>query len=107
MANVFAKRQIDITKGKAATLWDIEGKEYIDCMGSYGVAVLGHCHPKVVAAIKEQAEKPFSPHQIESRAGITKAAGHPLRGSLCDPVSSGLSRLYDAIFCRPFLAPSE
>jgi len=57
MANVFAKRQIIITKGKAATLWDINGKEYVDCMGSYGVALLGHCHPKVVAAIKAQAEQ--------------------------------------------------
>jgi LysW-gamma-L-lysine/LysW-L-ornithine aminotransferase len=57
MANVFAKRQIVITKGKAATLWDADGKEYVDCMGAYGVALLGHCHPKVVAAIKEQADQ--------------------------------------------------
>jgi LysW-gamma-L-lysine/LysW-L-ornithine aminotransferase len=57
MANVFAKRQIVITRGKAATLWDVNGKEYVDCMGAYGVALLGHCHTKVVAAIKEQAEQ--------------------------------------------------
>ena len=57
MANVFGKRQIVITKGKAAALWDINGKEYVDCMGSYGVALLGHCHPKVVEAIKVQAEQ--------------------------------------------------
>jgi acetylornithine/LysW-gamma-L-lysine aminotransferase len=57
MANVFGKRQIVITRGKAATLWDINGKEYVDCMGSYGVALLGHCHPKVVAAIKAQADR--------------------------------------------------
>jgi acetylornithine/LysW-gamma-L-lysine aminotransferase len=57
MANVFSKRPIVITRGKASTLWDIDGKEYIDCMGSYGVALLGHCHPKVVAAVKEQVDK--------------------------------------------------
>jgi LysW-gamma-L-lysine/LysW-L-ornithine aminotransferase len=57
MANVFGKSQIVITKGNAAVLWDINGKEYVDCMGSYGVALLGHCHPKVVAAIKAQAEQ--------------------------------------------------
>lgn len=62
MANVFGKRQIVITKGKAATLWDANGKEYVDCMGSYGVALLGHCHPKVVKAIKEQAETLISCH---------------------------------------------
>lgn len=57
MANVFGKRQIAIVRGKAATLWDVNGKEYVDCMGSYGVALLGHCHPKVVAAIKAQADQ--------------------------------------------------
>jgi acetylornithine/LysW-gamma-L-lysine aminotransferase len=62
MANVFAKRQIVITRGKAATLWDINGKEYIDCMGGYGVAFLGHCHPKVVAAVCKQAEQLISCH---------------------------------------------
>jgi acetylornithine/LysW-gamma-L-lysine aminotransferase len=62
MANVFSKRQIVITRGKGATLWDINGKEYIDCMGGYGVALLGHCHPKVVAAIKAQAEELISCH---------------------------------------------
>jgi acetylornithine/LysW-gamma-L-lysine aminotransferase len=62
MANVFAKRSIVMTKGKGALLWDINGKEYVDCMGSYGVALLGHCHPKVVAAIKTQAEQLISCH---------------------------------------------
>jgi acetylornithine/LysW-gamma-L-lysine aminotransferase len=62
MANVFAKRAIVITRGKGAFLWDVSGKEYIDCMGSYGVALLGHCHPKVVAAVQAQAEKLISCH---------------------------------------------
>ncbi|MCJ7762129.1 aminotransferase class III-fold pyridoxal phosphate-dependent enzyme, partial [Candidatus Bathyarchaeota archaeon] len=62
MANVFAKKQIVITKGKGAVLWDINGKEYVDCMGSYGVALLGHCHPKVVAAVCKQAKTLISCH---------------------------------------------
>lgn len=62
MANVFGKRPIVITKGKGATLWDINGKEYVDCMGGYGVALLGHCHPKVVAAVCKQAETLISCH---------------------------------------------
>ncbi|MFB3888776.1 MAG: aspartate aminotransferase family protein [Candidatus Bathyarchaeia archaeon] len=62
MANVFAKRQIVITSGKGAVLWDINGKEYVDCMGAYGVALLGHCHPRVVAAIQRQAETLISCH---------------------------------------------
>ncbi len=62
MANVFGKRQIVITRGKGATLWDVNGKEYVDCIGSYGVALLGHCHPKIVAAVKAQAEQLISCH---------------------------------------------
>jgi acetylornithine/LysW-gamma-L-lysine aminotransferase len=62
MANVFAKRPVVITRGKGALVWDIKGKEYIDCMGSYGVALLGHSHPKVVEAICKQAETLISCH---------------------------------------------
>src|SRR5665647_2118131 len=57
LANVFAKKSIVLTRGKGALLWDINGREYVDCATSYGVAALGHCHPKVVAAIKAQAEQ--------------------------------------------------
>jgi acetylornithine/LysW-gamma-L-lysine aminotransferase len=62
MANVFAKRPVVITRGKGALVWDINGKEYVDCMGSYGVALLGHSHPKVVEAVCKQAEALISCH---------------------------------------------
>jgi acetylornithine/LysW-gamma-L-lysine aminotransferase len=62
MANVYAKRHVVITKGKGALVWDINDKEYIDCAGSYGTCIVGHCHPKVVEAIKKQAETLISCH---------------------------------------------
>jgi LysW-gamma-L-lysine/LysW-L-ornithine aminotransferase len=62
MAQTFAKRDRVITRGKGAIVWDINGNEYIDCTGSYGVAVVGHCHPKVVEAIQKQAEKLIACH---------------------------------------------
>jgi acetylornithine/LysW-gamma-L-lysine aminotransferase len=62
MANVFARRPVVITRGKGALVWDINGKEYVDCTGSYGVALIGHSHPKVVEAIQKQAEKLISCH---------------------------------------------
>lgn len=62
MANVYSKKAIVLTKGCGALVWDINGKEYIDCTGSYGVALLGHSNPKVVAAICEQAQKLISCH---------------------------------------------
>lgn len=62
LANVFSKRPIVLTKGKGALVWDINGKEYVDCSTSYGVALLGHCHPKVVAAVQAQAEQLITCH---------------------------------------------
>lgn len=62
MANVYAKRPVVIIKGKGVLVWDINGKEYIDCAGSYGTCIVGHCHPKVVEAIKKQAETLISCH---------------------------------------------
>jgi len=62
MANVFSKKPIVLTRGKGALVWDINGKEYLDCSTSYGVALLGHCHPKVVAAIQAQAEQLITCH---------------------------------------------
>ncbi|MFB0568167.1 MAG: aspartate aminotransferase family protein [Nitrososphaeria archaeon] len=62
MARTYWKRPLVINRGKGAILWDINGKEYIDCTGNYGVAIVGHAHPKVVEAIKAQAEKLTSCH---------------------------------------------
>jgi acetylornithine/LysW-gamma-L-lysine aminotransferase len=62
MARLFWKRPLVINRGSGASLWDVDGKEYIDCTGNYGVAIVGHSHPKVVEAIKSQAEKLTSCH---------------------------------------------
>jgi len=62
LANVFSKKPIVITHGKGALIWDIDGKEYVDCASSYGVAALGHCHPKIVEAVKAQVEQLITCH---------------------------------------------
>jgi len=62
MANTYAKKSLVAVRGQGARIWDINNKEYIDCIGSYGVAVVGHCHPKVVEAIKQQSEVLISCH---------------------------------------------
>jgi len=46
-----------IQKAEGAVMTDVEGKEYIDFAGGIGVNNVGHCHPKVVAAIRDQAGK--------------------------------------------------
>jgi len=50
-----AKRDLVAVRGKGALLYDEAGTEYIDCVGGIGVASLGHAHPKIVAAIQNQA----------------------------------------------------
>ena len=62
MANVFSKKNIVLVRGKGALVWDMQGKEYLDFTSSYGVAALGHCHPKIIAAIEKQIKKLISCH---------------------------------------------
>ena len=59
-SGVYAKRDLTIVRGEGATLYDDQGNAYIDCVGGQGAANLGHAHPKVVAAINEQAQKIIS-----------------------------------------------
>ncbi|PZP64539.1 MAG: glutamate-1-semialdehyde-2,1-aminomutase, partial [Azospira oryzae] len=44
-------------RGQGPLLWDADGRTYIDYVGSWGPAILGHAHPEVVAAVKAQAER--------------------------------------------------
>ncbi|MBI5047938.1 MAG: acetylornithine transaminase [Deltaproteobacteria bacterium] len=57
IANTYNRFPIAITKGKGCKVWDADGKEYLDFVAGLAVCNLGHCHPKVVKAIQEQAEK--------------------------------------------------
>jgi 4-aminobutyrate aminotransferase/(S)-3-amino-2-methylpropionate transaminase len=48
---------ISIARGKGEILWADDGRRYIDFVGGIGVMNVGHCHPKVVAAVQAQAER--------------------------------------------------
>jgi LysW-gamma-L-lysine/LysW-L-ornithine aminotransferase len=54
-SGVYNKHGIVLVRGKGARIWDEDGNEYIDCVGGYGVANIGHSNPSVVKAIQEQA----------------------------------------------------
>src|SRR5215204_7295934 len=47
---------LEIVKAEGCELWDTDGKKYIDLIGGISVANVGHRHPKVVEAIKAQAD---------------------------------------------------
>ncbi len=56
-AGVASVAPLHVASARGALVRDVEGREYIDFGGGIGVMNIGHCHPKVVAAIKAQAEK--------------------------------------------------
>ena len=62
MGNIYQRFPVTIERGLGAHVWDANGKEYIDCMGGYGVAIVGHCNPRVVHKIKEQLDKIITVH---------------------------------------------
>jgi acetylornithine/LysW-gamma-L-lysine aminotransferase len=62
MGNIYQRFPVTIERGLGSHVWDINGKEYIDCMGGYGVAIVGHCNPRVVHALKTQLEKIITVH---------------------------------------------
>jgi LysW-gamma-L-lysine/LysW-L-ornithine aminotransferase len=62
LANLYQRFPLNIAAGKAAKLWDTSGNEYIDCMGGYGVALVGHSNDRIIKAIKDQAEKIIACH---------------------------------------------
>jgi len=83
---------ISLTHGKNAEVWDVDAKRYIDFVGGIGVLNLGHCHPQIVAAICEQAQRmthyafnaaPHVPYQqfIERLAAFIPVS-YPVSGML-------------------------
>ena len=55
VAQTYNRFPIAIVKGKGTRVWDADGKEYLDFVAGLAVTNLGHCHPAVVAAIRQQA----------------------------------------------------
>ncbi len=60
-----------LAKGKGAKVWDVEGKEYYDFLSAYSAVNQGHCHPAILKAMYEQAEK----LTLSSRAFYNDALG--------------------------------
>ncbi len=54
--NTYKRFPVVLRKGLGTKLWDVNGREYLDLVAGIAVCNLGHCHPNVVAAIKDQAD---------------------------------------------------
>jgi len=82
-SGVYAKHPIALVRGEGARLWDLEGREYLDCMAGHGVANLGHAHPLVAAAIAEQAQRLITCHEAfcnDQRSALLQRLGSLVPG---------------------------
>ncbi|HET7392867.1 MAG TPA: aminotransferase class III-fold pyridoxal phosphate-dependent enzyme, partial [Candidatus Binatia bacterium] len=57
VARTYARIPIALVRGKGTRVWDADGKEYLDFLAGIAVNSLGHCHPAILRAIREQSRK--------------------------------------------------
>ncbi len=93
-----------LSKGEGVYVWDVEGKRYLDFLSAYSAVNQGHCHPKIVGVLMEQAQK----LTLTSRAfyndqlGVYEAFMHDYFGyDKILPINSGVEAVETAIkLCR-------
>jgi len=54
VVHTYARQPVEFVRGEGVRLWDSDGNEYLDFLCGISVTNLGHCHPRVVAAVREQ-----------------------------------------------------
>ncbi|MEW6262315.1 MAG: ornithine--oxo-acid transaminase [Thermodesulfobacteriota bacterium] len=72
-----------LTKGQGVWVWDVDGRKYLDCLSAYSAVNQGHCHPKIMATMVEQAKK----LTLTSRAFRNDQLG-PFYRELCELTNS-------------------
>lgn len=99
-ANNYKPLDVVLNRGEGIWVWDVEGKKYMDCLSSYSAINQGHCHPKILSALKQQAEK----LTLVSRAFHSDQLG-PFYQEICErtnshsvlPMNSGAEAVETAI----------
>src|ERR1700693_1916829 len=91
LLGTYSRYPIVLTRGKGVLLYDIDGKRYLDFVSGLGVNALGHAHPRIVKAIREQAAKIVH---------VSKLYYHEYQGPLAEKLC-GLSGT-----CRAFVSNS-
>ncbi|MDD1782134.1 aspartate aminotransferase family protein [Enterovibrio sp. ZSDZ35] len=74
MVPCYAPMEMIPEKGKGSRIWDQNGQEYIDFAGGIAVSCLGHCHPVMVNALKEQADKLWHLSNVMTNAPALRLA---------------------------------
>ncbi len=99
-ANNYHPLPLVLTRGAGVWVWDLDGKRYLDMLSAYSALNQGHCHPRIVGALKEQADK----LTLTSRAFYNDLFG-PFCEKLCSlagqemclPMNSGAEAVETAI----------
>jgi predicted acetylornithine/succinylornithine family transaminase len=91
LLQTYNRYPVMLARGKGVFLWDIEGKKYLDFVSGIGVNALGHAHPRIVKAIRDQAAKLIH---------VSNLYYHEYQGPLAEKLckltgsTSGLSRAF-------------
>jgi len=56
-AHNYKPLDVVLTRGEGLWVWDVEGNKYMDCLSAYSAVNQGHCHPKIMQTMIEQAQK--------------------------------------------------
>lgn len=99
-AHNYKPLDVVIERGQGIWVWDVDGKKYMDCLSAYSAVNQGHCNPKIMDAMVEQAKR----LTLTSRAFRNDQLG-PLYKELCDltnshkvlPMNSGAEAVETAI----------
>ena len=82
LLNTYARYPVTFVRGSGASLWDTEGNEYLDFLSGISVSSVGHCHPRVVEAIRRQAGELIHVGNLFSNEPMTRLAERLSAGSL-------------------------
>lgn len=82
-AHNYEPLDVVLQRGQGVWVWDVEGNKYLDCLSAYSAVNQGHCHPKIIAALVEQAKK----LTLTSRAFRNDQLG-PFYKEICELTSS-------------------
>ena len=82
----YRRAQVEFVRGEGALLWDAEGREYLDLLAGISVCSVGHCHPAVVEAVREQAGRLMHVSNLFYSEPMVRLAERLSESSLGGPV---------------------
>jgi acetylornithine/N-succinyldiaminopimelate aminotransferase len=82
LMRTYKRAPVEFVRGEGALLWDADGKEYLDFLGGISVCSIGHCHPDVVEAVREQAGRLMHTSNLFYTEPMVRLAGRLSESSL-------------------------